>query len=117
MGNACLERIANAIVMVMFLSFAALLMPSIASISDPVGTFLAPGTNPRGFASAVGSAVHLLLSSLMYQNIVPSIMKLLDFDRAKTTTAIAIGSLILGNLERVNYIIITYSTSSYPTNG
>jgi len=53
----------------------------------------------------------------MYQNIVPSIMKLLDFDRAKTTTAIAIGSLILGNLERVNYIIITYSTSSYPTNG
>jgi tyrosine-specific transport protein len=93
-SNAGLERIANAVVMVVFSSFAALLMPSIASVSDPVGTFLAPGTNPGGFASAVGSAVPLLLSSLMYQNIVPSITKLLDFDRAKTTAAIAIGSLI-----------------------
>ena len=93
-SNAGLERIANAVVMVVFSSFAALLMPSIANVSDPVGTFLAPGTNPGGLASAVGSAVPLLLSSLMYQNIVPSITKLLDFDRAKTTAAIAIGSLI-----------------------
>ena len=106
MGKAGLERIVNAIVLVMFLSFAALLMPSIASISDPVGTFLVPGTNPGGYASAVGSVVPLLLPSLMYQNIVPSIMKLLDFDRAKTTAAVAIGSLILGNLESANYIII-----------
>jgi len=30
----------------------------------------------------------------MYQNIVPSITKLLDFDRAKTTATILIGSLI-----------------------
>jgi tyrosine-specific transport protein len=92
--NAGLEMIANAVVMVVFSSFAALLVPSISNVSDPVGTFLAPGTNPEGFATAVGSAAPLLLSSLMYQNIVPSIAKLLDFDRPKTTAAIAIGSLV-----------------------
>ncbi len=92
--NAGLERIANAVVIVVFSSFSALLMPSIANVSDPVGTFLAPGANPEGFATAVGLAVPLLLSSLMYQNIVPSIAKLLEFNRAKTTAAITIGSLI-----------------------
>ena len=36
----------------------------------------------------------LILGSLMNQNIMLSISKLLDFDRVKTTATIAIGSLI-----------------------
>mmetsp|Transcript_22717 Transcript_22717/g.40682 ORF Transcript_22717/g.40682 Transcript_22717/m.40682 type:complete len:510 (-) Transcript_22717:76-1605(-) len=92
--NKGLETIANAAVMVLFSSFASVLLPSVAHISDPVGTLLAPGTNPDGFATAIAAAVPLLLSSLTYQNIVPSITKLLDFDRTKSTIAIAIGSAI-----------------------
>jgi amino acid permease len=92
-NNTNLEKIANAIVVVVFSSFAALLMPSMTNVVDPVGAFLTPGTNPDGF-SAASSAVPLLLSSLMYQNIVPSISKLLDFDRTKITIAVVIGSAI-----------------------
>ena len=93
--NAGLERLANYVVFVVFSSFAFLLLPSLASVSDPLGTFLTPGTNiEEGYGNAMASAVPLLLSSLMYQNIVPSVTKLLDFDRAKSTIAISIGSFI-----------------------
>lgn len=92
-NNTNLEKIANAIVVVVFSSFAALLMPSMANVVDPVRTYFTPGTNPDGFSAAM-SAIPLLLSSLMYQNIVPSISKLLDFNRTKTTIAIVSGSLM-----------------------
>ncbi len=92
--NTGLEKIANAAVMVVFSSFAALLMPSISNVSDPMGTLLAPGAYPNDFRAALAAAVPLLLSSLVYQNIVPSITKLLDFDRTKSTIAIAVGSFL-----------------------
>jgi len=92
--NKGLETIANAAVMVLFATFACLLVPSVANIADPIGTFLAPGANSEGLSAATAAAVPLLLSSLTYQNIVPSITKLLDFDRTKCTIAIAIGSFI-----------------------
>jgi len=92
--NTGLASIANAAAMVLFTSFASLLLPSMAHISDPMGTLLAPGTNPAGFSTAMAAALPLILSSLTYQNIVPSITKLLDFDRAKSTVAIALGSFI-----------------------
>lgn len=92
--NKGLEKITNAACLVLFSSFASLLLPSMANVSDPVGTFLAPGTNTDGFAAAAAAAVPLILSSLTYQNIVPSITKLLDFDRTKSTIAVAIGSFI-----------------------
>jgi tyrosine-specific transport protein len=95
--NAGLERLANCVVFVVFASFAYLLVPSVGNVSDPLGTFLTPGTDvggEGGYGDALASAVPLLLSSLMYQNIVPSVTKLLDFDRAKSTIAISIGSFI-----------------------
>ena len=86
----------NAVVIVVSSSFAALLMLSIAfaNVLDPMGTFVATWINPESFATEVGLAVPLLLPSLIYKKIVPSITKLLGFNRAKTTAAIAIGSLI-----------------------
>lgn len=92
--NTGLEKIANAAVMVVFSSFAALLLPSVSSVSDPMGTLLTPGVFPDDFGAALAAAVPLLLSSLVYQNIVPSITKLLDFDRTKSAIAIAVGSFI-----------------------
>ena len=92
--NEGLERIANMAVMVLFSSFAGILLPSLANVQDPIGTILAEGTHPDGFTAAASAAVPLLLSCLIYQNIVPSITKLLDFDRTKSTIAIALGSLL-----------------------
>jgi tyrosine-specific transport protein len=92
--NKGLESIANAAVIVLFSSFATLLLPSLAHVSDPMGTILAPGNSPDGLATAAALAIPLLLSSLAYQNIVPSITKLLDFDRTKSTIAVAVGSFI-----------------------
>lgn len=92
--NTGLEKIANVAVIVVFSSFAALLIPSIASVSDSTGTLLAPGAYPDDFGAALAAAVPLLLSSLVYQNIVPSITKLLDFDRRKSTIAIVVGSFL-----------------------
>ena len=84
----------NDVVVVVSSSFAALLMLSIAfaNVLDPMGTFVFVATwiNPERFATEVGLslAVPLLLSSLMYKKIVPSITKLLGFDITKTTIAI-----------------------------
>jgi len=88
-----LERIANACVIVLFSSFSVLLLPSLANVVDPIGTLTAQPSNPDGM-SALAAACPLLLSSLSYQNIVPSITKLLDFDRTKSTIAIALGSFL-----------------------
>ena len=81
--------------MVVSSSFAALLMLSIAfaNVLDPMGTFVTTWTNPERFVTEVGLAVPLLLSSLMYKKIVPSITKLLGFDIAKTTIAIWLAML------------------------
>lgn len=92
--NKGLESITNAAVMVLFSSFFSLLLPSLAHVNDPMGTLLASGTNQDGVAAATAAALPLILSSLSFQNIVPSITKLLDFDRTKSYFAIAVGSFI-----------------------
>lgn len=92
--NEGIEKIANAAVMVLFSSFAALLLPSLANVHNPMDTFLAPGTHPEGFSAAISATIPLILSTMIYQNIVPSITKLLDFDRTKSTVAIALGSFL-----------------------
>ena len=93
-SNGGLEKISNAAVVVLFSSFTALLLPSLANVRDPVSTFVSPGTHPAGFSAALSTAVPLVISSSIYQNIVPSVTKLLKFDRTKSTIAIALGSFV-----------------------
>ena len=93
--SAGIEAIANMAVMVLFTSFASLLLPSLAHVaSSPVETFTSTGLHPEGFTAALSATIPLILSTMIYQNIVPSITKLLDFDRSKSTIAIALGSFI-----------------------
>jgi len=92
--NEGLKSVANAAVMVLFTSFASLLFPSLTQVQDPIFTLLAPGNHPEGVTAGVSAALPLLFSVLIFQNIVPSLAKLLDFDRTKTTASIAIGSAI-----------------------
>lgn len=93
--NHSLSRVASCAVTVLFASFAALLLPGLASVHDPVGAFFQPGTTCAGdLGCALSSAAPVLLSCMIYQNIVPSVTRLLDYDRQKTTLAIAIGSSV-----------------------
>lgn len=96
-----IETIANMAVMVLFASFASLLLPSLAHVHPLFEAFAASSsaatttTMPDGsLASALSATIPLIVSTMIYQNIVPSITKLLDFDRTKSTIAIALGSLL-----------------------
>ena len=92
--NDGIENIANAAVMVLFSSFAALLLPSLVNVQSPMDTFVAEGTHPEHLASAISATIPLIVSTMIYQNIVPSVVKMLEFDRTKSTIAIALGSFV-----------------------
>ena len=93
--NHSLSRVASGAVTILFAAFAALLLPGLAAVQDPIGAFLQPGTTCSGdVGCALSSAAPVFLSCMVYQNIVPSVTRLLDYDRRKTTLAITTGSII-----------------------
>jgi tyrosine-specific transport protein len=92
-SSARLGNVASMLVTAVFISFGGILIPGLAGVHDPVATFLQPGVSSDYMAS-VGQAAPIILMSLIYQNIVPSIAKILDYDRVKTVSSIVVGSLI-----------------------
>lgn len=93
--NQSLSRVTSAAVAVLFASFAGLLLPGLASVQDPVGTFFAPGTSSSGdIGFALTTTAPIFLTTMIYQNIVPSVTKLLNYDRTSTTAAITLGSMV-----------------------
>mmetsp|Transcript_11425 Transcript_11425/g.24094 ORF Transcript_11425/g.24094 Transcript_11425/m.24094 type:complete len:949 (+) Transcript_11425:79-2925(+) len=94
-SNQSLSRVASAAVTVLFASFAGLLLPGLATVHDPIGAFLSPGTICSGdVGCALSTAAPIFLSTMIYQNIVPSVTKLLNYDRQRTTVAITCGSAV-----------------------
>lgn len=88
-----LSGVASACVAGLFASFAGLLLPGLGAVQDPMATAMAPGVADN----CVGELAQLfpiLLLSLVYQNIVPSVTKILNYDRQKTTASLALGSFI-----------------------
>jgi tyrosine-specific transport protein len=92
-SSARLGNVASMFVTALFISFAGLLLPGLAGVHDPVATLMQPGVSPDWMAS-VGHAAPIILMSTIYQNIVPSIAKILDYDRVKTVSSIVVGSLV-----------------------
>jgi len=91
-STANLSKIASGAVTLMFLSFGSLLFPGLMNMqNDVVTTLLTEGKN-ADWCSAVGSAGPIFVSTLVYQNIIPTVTKLLGFDRFKSRAAITIGS-------------------------
>ena len=88
-----LSGVASVCVAGLFASFAGLLLPGLASVQDPMATLLAPGVADSCMGSAT-QAFPIILLSLVYQNIVPSVTKILNYDRQKTTASLALGSFI-----------------------
>jgi tyrosine-specific transport protein len=94
-SGAALSGIASICCMTLFACFAGLVLPGLTMIHDPLATFAAKGTSEFGsevFMHDLSSFVPVLLSAMIYQNIVPTITKMLNYDRTKTVTAIIIGS-------------------------
>lgn len=82
----------------LFVSFAGLLLPGLAAIphSAAAAIFFQPGTDALD-GSCWASAVHIfpiILMSMVFQNIVPVVVKLLNYHRCKTVAALALGSAI-----------------------
>lgn len=89
-----LSTITSILVFGLFASFGGLLLPSIANMSSgPMDLLFAPGTSSDVLGSA-SQLAPIVLMSLVYQNIVPTVTKMLDYDRTKSVAAITLGSFI-----------------------
>lgn len=90
-----LSRVASILVIGLFATFASLLLPGLANVFDPLSVFTLPPQLP---IEEIGDGVLLMtpvvVSVLVFQNIVPTITRLLDYDRTKVVTALTVGSFI-----------------------
>ena len=94
-SGAVLSGIASVCCITLFCCFAGLVVPGLAMIQDPLATFTAQGTSAFGsevFMHDISTFVPVLLTSMVYQNIVPTITKMLNYDRKQTVMAITLGS-------------------------
>eukprot|EP00551_Chaetoceros_affinis_P004056 CAMPEP_0203680808 /NCGR_PEP_ID=MMETSP0090-20130426/40665_1 /ASSEMBLY_ACC=CAM_ASM_001088 /TAXON_ID=426623 /ORGANISM="Chaetoceros affinis, Strain CCMP159" /LENGTH=586 /DNA_ID=CAMNT_0050549049 /DNA_START=13 /DNA_END=1770 /DNA_ORIENTATION=+ len=96
-NSEMLSKVASVCCMTLFISFAGLVLPGLASISNPVETIMAPGTSPLGsptFFSSISTLVPVALMASIYQNIVPTVTKMLNYDRARVVSSITLGSFV-----------------------
>jgi tyrosine-specific transport protein len=85
-----MSKICSALVVALFVSFFSILIPGLSNVHDPIATFWLPGTCDCG----ISEAFPIILMSMVYQNIVPTVTKILRYDRVKSIIAIALGSFL-----------------------
>jgi amino acid permease len=61
---------------------------------DPLAVLASPPDASINVLSSVLHMVPVIITTLMYQNIVPTVTRILDYDRAKVTAAVTLGSVI-----------------------
>ncbi len=96
-SNDTLSKIASLCCVTLFASFAGLVIPGLAAIQNPIETFTTPGLydmSSNMFLPSLCSFAPIALMSMVYQNIVPTITKMLNYDRKQVVPAIALGSLL-----------------------
>lgn len=91
-SSQCISNIASVCCTVLFASFGSLLLPGLAH-TDPSAAWNNPGLAVEPL-SALGDLAPVILMAMIYQNIVPTITRLHNYDRTKTVTSMVIGSLI-----------------------
>ena len=87
-----ISNIASVCVTVLFASFGSLLIPGLAH-TNAFAAWNAPGlaAEPLG---ALGDLAPVILMAMIYQNIVPTITRMHNYDRTKTVLSMLLGSLI-----------------------
>lgn len=88
-----ISQITSLFVTGLFISLAGLLLPGLPHVQDPLGTFLSPGTSPNVIAG-MRDAAPIMMTTLIFQNIVPPVAKILDYDRVKVVVALVLGSFL-----------------------
>jgi tyrosine-specific transport protein len=96
-SNQSLCKISSAAVTVFFTAFAGLMVPGLMQMQDPFLTLVAPGTfmdtgSQSSLIEASMAAMPIVLTCMVFQNIVPTVTKMLNYDRSAVRTAMAIGS-------------------------
>lgn len=95
-----LSRFASGAVTLLFVSYGALLLPGLTHMQqDVVTTLFQPGrfSGEDGSGSIVGAlstAAPIILTTMVYQNIVPTVAKMMGYDRNKTFSSLCLGSAI-----------------------
>jgi len=92
---ARLSQVASILVVGVFVSFGGLLLPGLASVPDPLAVLASGPSNmePNQMASVLHMAP-VFVTTLVYQNIVPTVTRILGYHRAKVVSAITLGSFI-----------------------
>jgi tyrosine-specific transport protein len=90
-----LSNVASVCVTLLLVSFAGLLAEAApALLQDPIAPLVAPGTASSDVWGSFGEAAPVIFMSMVYQNIVPTIVKMLDYDAKKSTAALSLGSFV-----------------------
>lgn len=92
------SQVASLCVIALFASFGTLLIPGLASLTNPLADWLsAPGTaanDPSMFWNSLGELTPVVVMCTTFQNIVPTTVKFLNYDRMKSYLAILLGSFL-----------------------
>ncbi|KAG7369063.1 troptophan/tyrosine permease family protein [Nitzschia inconspicua] len=90
-----LSHVASFLVIGLFATFASLLLPGIANVSDVASVLTStPTLAADQLVEGLLQMTPVIITTLVFQNIVPTVTRLLDYDRTKVTTALTIGSVI-----------------------
>jgi len=88
-----ISNVSSIAVMTLLIAFFGLLFPGLSNVQNPAEILLTPGTSDD-VMSGISEASPIILTTAIYQNIVPSVTKILNYDRVKTVAAISIGSFL-----------------------
>jgi tyrosine-specific transport protein len=95
-----LSQVASLLVVGLFVTFGGLLLPGLAQVADPLAVLTSGPAATAANADTVdlmGSVLHMapvFVTTLVYQNIVPSATRILGYDRTKVVAAITLGSIL-----------------------
>lgn len=96
--NKRLSGVASLCCMGLFASFASILIPGLASVqSDPLA-FVSVTTDISSLSGSLGDAalgaLPIFVAVMIFQNIIPTVVKMLNYNREKCVLAIAMGSVV-----------------------
>ena len=89
-----LSKVSSILVLGLFGTFAGLLRPGLSNISDPISVLTSSSLPKEELGDGMLLLIPVVVSILIFQNIVPTITRLLDYDRLKVQTALTCGSII-----------------------
>lgn len=94
-----LSRVAGILVIGLFSTFSGLLLPglgqlSIDSVSNALNTELLLSESFLELVAGISHLVPVAITTLVFQNVVPTVTRMLDYDRRKVSIALISGSFV-----------------------